>query len=51
MRYLSTRKLARAIGMGFLRRNQDVYEMEAAFKDGLLTINGAPMPVPWLGGN
>jgi uncharacterized protein YdgA (DUF945 family) len=40
-----------AVGMGFLRRNQDVYEMEAAFKDGLLTINGAPMPVPWLGGN
>lgn len=40
-----------AVGMGFLRRNQDVYEMEAAFRDGLLTINGAPMPVPWLGGN
>ncbi len=40
-----------AVGMGFLRRNQDVYEMEAAFKDGLLTINDAPMPVPWLGGN
>ena len=40
-----------AVGMGFLRRNQDVYEMEAAFSDGLLTINGAPMPVPWLGGN
>lgn len=40
-----------AVGMGFLRRNQDVYEMEATFKDGLLTINGAPMPVPWLGGN
>ena len=40
-----------AVGMGFLRKNQGVYEMEAAFKDGLLTINGAPMPVPWLGGN
>ena len=40
-----------AVGMGFLRKNQDVYEMEAAFSDGLLTINGAPMPVPWLGGN
>jgi len=40
-----------AVGMGFLRRNQDVYEMEATFKNGLLTINGAPMPVPWLGGN
>jgi uncharacterized protein YdgA (DUF945 family) len=40
-----------AVGMGFLRRNQDVYKMAASFKDGLLTINGAPMPVPWLGGN
>jgi len=40
-----------AVGMGFLRKNQNVYEMEAAFKDGLLTINGAPMPVPWLSGN
>ena len=40
-----------AVGMGFLRKNQDVYEMEATLKDGLLTINGAPMPVPWLGGN
>lgn len=40
-----------AVGMGFLRRNQDVYEMAAAFKDGLLTINGAPVPVPWLSGN
>jgi len=40
-----------AVGMGFLRKNQGVYEMEATFKDGLLTINGAPMPVPWLSGN
>lgn len=35
-----------AIGMGFLRKNGDVYEMEAAYKKGLLTINGAPMPIP-----
>ena len=40
-----------AVGMGFLRKNQGVYEMEAAFKDGLLTINGAPRPSPWPGGN
>ena len=40
-----------AVGMGFLRKNRDVYEMAATFKDGLLTINGAPMPVPWLSGN
>lgn len=35
-----------AIGMGFLRKNGDVYEMEAAYKKGLLTVNGAPMPIP-----
>lgn len=35
-----------AIGMGFLRKNGDVYEMNAEFKQGLLTVNGAPMPVP-----
>lgn len=35
-----------AIGMGFLRKNGDIYEMQAEFKKGLLTVNGAPMPVP-----
>ncbi|MDH3428876.1 MAG: YdgA family protein [Gammaproteobacteria bacterium] len=35
-----------AVGMGFLRRNGDVYEMQAAFENGLLTVNGAPMPIP-----
>ena len=35
-----------AIGMGFLRKNGDVYEMEASFQKGLLTVNGAPMPIP-----
>ena len=34
------------VGLGFLRKNGDVYEMEAAFKNGLLTVNGAPMPIP-----
>lgn len=34
------------IGMGFLRRNGDVYELEATFQKGLLTVNGAPMPIP-----
>jgi uncharacterized protein YdgA (DUF945 family) len=33
-----------AAGMGFLRRNGDVYEMQATLKKGLLEINGAPMP-------
>ena len=37
------------IGMGYLRRNGDIYEMHAEYAKGLLTINGAPMPIP-LGG-
>jgi len=39
-------QLNAAISMGFLRKNGDFYVMEAAFKKGLLTINGAPMPIP-----
>jgi len=35
-----------AIAGGFIRKNGEVYEMEAAFKNGLLTVNGAPMPIP-----
>lgn len=35
-----------AIGMGFLKLNGDVYELIAEYRKGLLTINGAPMPVP-----
>jgi uncharacterized protein YdgA (DUF945 family) len=34
------------VGMGFLQKNGDVYEMNAEYKKGLLTINGAPMPIP-----
>jgi uncharacterized protein YdgA (DUF945 family) len=34
------------IGMGYLRRKGDVYEMRAEYAKGLLTINGAPMPIP-----
>lgn len=34
------------VGMGYLKKNGDVYEMDAAYKKGLLTINGAPMPIP-----
>jgi uncharacterized protein YdgA (DUF945 family) len=40
-----------AVGMGYLRRNGGVYEMQAAFQNSLLTINGAPMPIPLPGGN
>jgi uncharacterized protein YdgA (DUF945 family) len=34
------------IGMGYLRKNGEVYEMRAEYAKGLLTINGAPMPIP-----
>jgi uncharacterized protein YdgA (DUF945 family) len=34
------------IGMGYLRKNGDIYEMHAEYAKGLLTINGAPMPIP-----
>jgi len=34
------------IGMGYLRRNGEIYEMHAEYAKGLLTINGAPMPIP-----
>ena len=34
------------IGMGYLRKNGEVYEMHAEYAKGLLTINGAPMPIP-----
>ena len=36
-----------AIAMGFLRRKGNAYEMEASFENGLLTVNGAPMPLPF----
>ena len=39
-------QLNAAVGMGFLRKNGDVYEMEAQFEKGLLTVNGAPMSIP-----
>lgn len=37
---------AAVVGMGFLQKNGEVYEMKAEYKKGLLTINGAPMPIP-----
>jgi uncharacterized protein YdgA (DUF945 family) len=46
--YLTTTdpQMHTAIAGGFLRKNGDLYEMQAAFKKGLLTVNGAPMPLP-----
>lgn len=35
-----------AVAMGFLKKTGDDYEMAAEYKKGLLTVNGAPMPIP-----
>jgi uncharacterized protein YdgA (DUF945 family) len=37
------------VGMGFLAKSGDAYKMDARLEKGLLTINGAPIPIP-LGG-
>jgi uncharacterized protein YdgA (DUF945 family) len=37
---------AAVVGMGFLRKIGDVYEMRAEYTKGLLTVNGAPIPIP-----
>jgi uncharacterized protein YdgA (DUF945 family) len=34
------------VGLGYLRKNGDVYELHAEYAKGLLTINGAPLPIP-----
>jgi hypothetical protein len=34
------------VALGYLKKQGDVYVMDAAFRNGLLTINGAPIPVP-----
>ena len=34
------------IGMGYLRKEGDAYVMDAKMKKGLLTVNGAPIPIP-----
>lgn len=39
-------QLAMAIGGGYLVRKGDDYVLNAQMKKGLLTINGAPMPIP-----
>jgi len=38
--------IAMAIGGGYLVKRGDVYELEAELKKGLLTVNGAPIPIP-----
>jgi uncharacterized protein YdgA (DUF945 family) len=39
-------EIGAAVGMGLLRKDGDNYEMHATFKNGALTVNGAPMPLP-----
>jgi uncharacterized protein YdgA (DUF945 family) len=34
------------VGMGYLKKEGDVYVMDAEYKKGLLTVNGAPIPIP-----
>jgi hypothetical protein len=34
------------IGGGYLIQRGDAYEMKAQLKKGLLTVNGAPIPIP-----
>ena len=34
------------VNMGLLRKNGEIYEMRAEYAKGLLTVNGAPMPIP-----
>ena len=41
--------IAMAIGSGYLVKRGDMYELDAELKKGLLTVNGAPIPLP-LGG-
>ena len=36
-----------AIGAGYLVKRGDIYELEARMKQGLLTVNGAPIPIPF----
>jgi hypothetical protein len=37
------------IGLGYLRKRGEFYVMEASFEDRVLTVNGAPMPIPLTG--
>lgn len=38
--------IAMAIGGGYLVKRGDVYELDAELRKGLLTVNGAPIPIP-----
>jgi predicted benzoate:H+ symporter BenE len=38
---------AMVIGAGYLVKRGEAYEMSAEMKKGLLTVNGAPIPIPF----
>ena len=38
-----------AVEMGILTKRGNVYLMEAVYRKGLLTVNGAPLPIPLSG--
>ncbi|MFQ6006996.1 MAG: YdgA family protein [Woeseia sp.] len=46
MAQAATPEAATLVAMGFFRKDGDSYEMQAEYAKGLLTVNGAPMPVP-----
>ena len=37
------------VAMGALKKDGDYYQMKAEYAMGLVTINGAPMPIPLQG--
>jgi len=37
------------VAMGYLQKDGDCYEMRAEYAKGLLTVNGAPLPIPLSG--
>ena len=45
----SNSEMHAAIGLGYLRKRGEFYVMEATVGDGVLTVNGAPMPIPLSG--
>jgi len=49
MASLMSPEVAQAVEMGLLAREGDNYEMDAVYRKGLLTVNGAPLPIPLSG--
>ncbi len=34
------------VAMGIFKKDGEYYEMKAEYSQGLVTVNGAPMPIP-----